>query len=153
MSTNKSQNLNLHLWEPNDDFLRTEFNENFAAIDSSVKSVQTAAANAQTAADAAHTEAVSLPYVIGSYTGTGENITINVGFRPRLLILTGGKENRSGMGMVDLTCYLCITGGHVISSQVILTDTGFTARNSSATGNMYPDITEKGRAYDFIAFK
>ena len=37
MSTHKSQTLNLHLWEPNDDFLRTEFNENFTALDSAVK--------------------------------------------------------------------------------------------------------------------
>ena len=33
MSTNKSTNLNLHLWEPGDDFLRTEFNENFQKVD------------------------------------------------------------------------------------------------------------------------
>ena len=33
MSTNKSANLNLHLWEPGDDFLRTEFNENFQKVD------------------------------------------------------------------------------------------------------------------------
>ena len=33
MSTNKSGHLNLHLWEPEDDFLRTEFNENFETLD------------------------------------------------------------------------------------------------------------------------
>lgn len=37
MSANKSQNLKLHLWEPEDNFLRAEFNENFAAIDTAVK--------------------------------------------------------------------------------------------------------------------
>ena len=42
MSTNKSTNLNLHLWEPEDDFLRTEFNENFEAIDGAVQGEKTA---------------------------------------------------------------------------------------------------------------
>ena len=36
MSTNKSEHLKLHLWEPEDNFLRTEFNENFSALDGAV---------------------------------------------------------------------------------------------------------------------
>ena len=39
MSTNKSEHLNLHLWEPEDDFLREEFKENFTAIDRAVGEV------------------------------------------------------------------------------------------------------------------
>ncbi len=33
MSTNKSEHLQLHLWEPGDSVLRTEFNENWEKID------------------------------------------------------------------------------------------------------------------------
>ena len=33
MSTHKTPNYKLHKWESQDDFLRTEFNENFAKID------------------------------------------------------------------------------------------------------------------------
>ena len=36
MSTNKTQNYALHAWEPEDDFLREEFNQNFAAIDAAL---------------------------------------------------------------------------------------------------------------------
>ena len=46
MSTNKSAHLNLHLWEPEDDFLRTEFNENFEKIDAGVKAEENARAAA-----------------------------------------------------------------------------------------------------------
>ncbi len=46
MSTNKSEHLNLHLWEPEDDFLRTEFNENFEKIDAGVKAEENARAAA-----------------------------------------------------------------------------------------------------------
>lgn len=37
MSTNKTPNYGLHAWEAGDDFLRTEFNENFAALDESLR--------------------------------------------------------------------------------------------------------------------
>ena len=33
MSTKKTQNYQLHQWEATDDFLRTEFNENFGKLD------------------------------------------------------------------------------------------------------------------------
>ena len=36
MSTNKTEHLNLHAWEPFDPFTRGEFNENFALIDAAV---------------------------------------------------------------------------------------------------------------------
>lgn len=37
MSTNKTANYGLHLWEPGDDFLRSEFNANFSAIDAAAR--------------------------------------------------------------------------------------------------------------------
>ncbi len=39
MSTNKTQNYNLHSWVPEDDFIRSEFNENFTGIDAALKSL------------------------------------------------------------------------------------------------------------------
>ena len=33
MSTKKAKNYQLHQWEPADNFLRTEFNENFGKLD------------------------------------------------------------------------------------------------------------------------
>lgn len=36
MSTNKTANIGLHLWEGTDPFLRTEFNENFELIDAAM---------------------------------------------------------------------------------------------------------------------
>ena len=37
MSTKKTTNYNLHSWEPDDDFLRSEFNENFDKLDAELK--------------------------------------------------------------------------------------------------------------------
>lgn len=39
MSTNKTQNYNLHSWVPEDDFLRSEFNDNFTSLDSTLKTL------------------------------------------------------------------------------------------------------------------
>ena len=39
MSTNTSQNLGLHLWEPTDQVLRTEFNENWQKLDTAVEAL------------------------------------------------------------------------------------------------------------------
>ena len=36
MSTKKTQNYQLHQWEATDDFLRTEFNENFTKLDGAI---------------------------------------------------------------------------------------------------------------------
>ena len=99
MSTNKSEHLNLHLWEPEDDFLRTEFNENFAAL--------------AMADNACCPE--NKPYVTGSYKGTGTygsgaSTVINAGFRPSTLILCQRGDSHlsavypmSNTGYADLT--------------------------------------------------
>lgn len=39
MSTNKTENYELHLWEPSDSFQRAEFNENFLKLDAAVRAV------------------------------------------------------------------------------------------------------------------
>ena len=38
-----TENFGLHQWVPEDDFLRTDFNEDFAKIDAAIKGVETAA--------------------------------------------------------------------------------------------------------------
>lgn len=53
MSSNKTEHLSLHAWEPEDMFTREEFNANFAAIDGEAGALRAAVAAAQAAADAA----------------------------------------------------------------------------------------------------
>lgn len=73
MSTNKTENYQLHAWAAGDDFLRTEFNENFAAIDDLLAELPTNK---------------KLKIVTGSYFGTGNNgHVISLGFRPKLVLV------------------------------------------------------------------
>lgn len=86
MSTNKTTNYRLHSWEPGDDFLRTEINENFEAIDTALaaKAAQSDLSSLQTAVGA------KAQIVCGSYTGNGTTPrTISLGFRPKALFLVG----------------------------------------------------------------
>ena len=64
MSTNKSERYQLNLWEPGDDFIRTEFNENFEKLDGAAR------------------------VVFGTYTGDGAATRhIELGFQPAGIIL------------------------------------------------------------------
>ena len=66
MSSKKTTNYKLHQWEATDDFLRTEFNENFGTLDTAVRNL----------------------LIAGSYTGSGTDTrTINLGFTPRLVFV------------------------------------------------------------------
>ena len=51
MATNTSEHLGLHLWEPTDQVLRTEFNQNWTKIDTAVNAAQETAEAAQSAAE------------------------------------------------------------------------------------------------------
>lgn len=73
MSTNKTENYQLHAWEAGDDFLRSEINENFAAIDGFLAQLPTNK---------------KLRIVTGGYTGDGVNgRLIQVGFRPKIVLV------------------------------------------------------------------
>lgn len=112
MSTNKTQNYNLHSWVPEDDFLRSEFNENFTGIDGALKALSDslaaeAAAREKAVSDekAAREAAVSAEQsarqsavttlttgkaeiVAGFYEGDGTaERTIALGFQPKAVLL------------------------------------------------------------------
>lgn len=112
MSTNKTQNYNLHSWVPEDDFLRSEFNDNFTSLDTALKALSTALAAETTAREqavaaeaAARQSAVSAEQsarqsavngltsgkaelVCGFYTGDGTaERTITLGFQPKAVLL------------------------------------------------------------------
>ena len=76
MSSKKSTNYKLHQWEATDDFLRTEFNENFGTLDTAVRNL----------------------LIAGSYTGSGTDTrTISLGFTPRLVfVITEQADIREG---------------------------------------------------------
>ncbi len=77
MST-QTEHLGLHQWEAGDDFLRSDFNEDFAKIDAGVKAADAGVAEAKALATRAP--------VSGTYDALGSQpVHVSVGFRPRLV--------------------------------------------------------------------
>ena len=127
MSTNKTQNYALHTWEPEDDFLREEFNQNFAAIDAILKG--------------------KAEVVFGTYTGNNAEQTSSVGFRPRFLIIGNPTLDRP---------HAYATGNNIDSSRLRFTYSGFTVLKNLVdyTSTIIdPAINSNGLKYVYIAFR
>ena len=91
MSTNKTENLSLHSWDQDDPVLRSEFNENFEAIDS---------AFGTTWADVMAGPKV----VVGSYVGTGtcgasNRTSLTFDFVPKIVMVWGTVSSESGVAL------------------------------------------------------
>ena len=86
MSTNKTQNYQLHSWAPEDEFPRGELNANFTKLDTALKAEATARAGA-----VAEVAATVPRVVLGTYVGSAEYTdgttvqTIQLNFRPKIV--------------------------------------------------------------------
>ena len=125
-------NYQLHQWEASDDFLRTDFNEDFAKIDAGIKSA------ADAAAGAASTAAGKARIVTGSYTGNGSSKTVSRGFAPKAVWVRGGVYETM------VTNY----GGHDMLS---LTASGFTAKYVSGYGDYCANLNNV--SYTYVAIQ
>ena len=135
---NKTTNYQLNQWEPEDDFLRTDFNEDNAKIE--------AALTALTAGQ--------VKVVAGSYTGTNsaDGREIEVGFQPDAVVLfyNRGFTYNSGYtyGGLFLPGAPLITGNGSVAAEV--TDTGFKVYYNS---NQQQYTDQYGSTYHYLALK
>ena len=134
MSTNKTENYQLHVWELGDDFLLHEINENFAKLD-------------------------QIPEIItGMYTGDGELArTMELGFRPLAVLVM----DRTGATHSSQASYggLALDGWPVIHGSVTIVeigDGGFrVARGykSSSSSSYWADTNKENTIYHYLALK
>ena len=94
----RTTNYDLPTWEK-DDFIRMQdFNDLTGKLDAALKSgadAQTALQNAIKAVKATAENAYSSankPYIAGSYTGNGGTQTVDLGFKPRFLVISRGFD-------------------------------------------------------------
>ena len=133
-----TSNYQLHQWEASDNFLRTDFNEDFQKIDTAVKGVETAA-DAKLAQKADKTALTSLAATVDGkaeiVTGSGTK-TVSLGFQPKLVV-------------VPLSAYYtaaAAAGGS--PSQIFVTSNGFSAQDGGVTSP-----NESGRTYYYAALR
>ena len=154
---NYTKNYRLPQWVKEDRIMMDDFNAAMSSMESGMTrtdaKADTAISTANAAKQTADAAANAKPYVVGHYTGTGVDQEINVGFRPSFLIISGMGDTTIVNSDLSWTPYFALTGGHVLTNRVGFTDTGFTVYDRNHGGGLYPDFTDKGRGYDYIAFK
>ena len=157
-------NYHLPQWVESDRIMMGDFNEAMSNLEGGITTAQEAADAAQSAADnaqssadkaqdtadAAQAAAEELPYVTGTYTGTGAAKTITLGFRPSFLIISG-TTTQSSSSMASLGSRIFFSAGNVLTECVTFTDTGFTINRTSNT--VFPQFFTNEVVYDYIAFK
>lgn len=145
---NHTQNYYLPQWDETDRVLMTDFNAAMAGIEAGLTGSKAAADAAQATANNAYCPE-NKPYVVGNYTGTGVDMTFDLGFRPSFLIVSGSEitypSYKDRLGIYDL-----ITGGDVLPTVVTFTDTGFVLH--PVADNEYPKLVQP-QIYNYIAFR
>lgn len=110
---------------------------------------------AQSTADAALAKANAAyspdqpPYVLGTYTGTGKELSVDLGFKANFIIIGGGSGDRQ------------IAAGRntPVGTQFHFTETGFTVKpytvlqNNGETVERPPYLSGSGGKYSYIAFR
>ena len=138
-------NYGLHQWEATDDFLRTDFNTDFAKIDAALGEK----ADGEDLAD-------KCGAVTGTYTGDGAGSrTISLGFAPRAVILREAEA--------AAPCFAAAGGPDVVddySGDVMmeLTDQGFLVHYEifyiGANQNVSSPYTNReGEIYTYLALR
>jgi len=131
---NYTSKHHLPQWAKSDRIMMDDFNAAMANIESAL----TAAAAAT-------------PYVTGTYTGAEADLTVTLGFRPTYLIINGIREGNSAPATQYFGATSCAVGrNHNLPHCLEFTDTGFTVKEA---GTYIPDLVQKGRKYEYIAFK
>ena len=147
-----TEHYQLHQWVPEDDFLRTDFNTDFAKIDAALAGL---AADLEESDAARETLAGRPELTWGSYAGSGEETqSVSLGFAPRaVLSLTAGGytyRSQSGRGYGGLALpSLPVTFGEGNDS-VALTAVGFQVAYVPDDG-LYHNYS--GLVYHYLAWR
>ena len=159
---NYTTNYHLPQWAETDRIMMEDFNRAFSDIDEGIKTAQDTADTAESKADAAQTTANSVadaytpdnqPYVAGTYVGTGTDTTVTLGFRPKFVIISGMQPGTQSNSTSDWDRYFALCDGSIMPLRVTFTDTGFTVFARGNSYQNYPDFTDSGRTYCYLAFR
>ena len=151
-------NYKLHQWEPEDNFLRTDFNEDFQKIDTALQGLESKKADTTTLNSKISTVTSRLStqesrtyYVVGTFDGNGAaSRDISLGFAPKAVFVEHNYGNRTINGVTYGG--LAVTGSPLISNgqtAMELTTNGFRVYSTSPT----PQLNQNKVRYNYIAFK
>lgn len=157
----RTTNYDLPTWEK-DDFIRMQdFNDLTGKLDAALKSgadAQTALQNAIKAVKATAENAYSSankPYVAGSYTGNGGTQTVDLGFKPRFLVISRGFDKGDYSADYALFAGTPEQIDSWMAKVVSITDTGFTVKMATYNTSTCPQLwlNTGGKTYSYIALR
>ena len=145
-----TSNYQLHQWVPEDDFLRTDFNEDFQKIDAAIRAAKAQAEGLETSKAACAT---------GTYSGNNSSKDINLGFQPKALLLfrrkaDSGNDRYTLLVYPDAPCISTNDGGVMLA----VAAQGFsvryaTYRSGNAKPACMPVTNELSIEYRYLAVK
>ena len=147
---NYTTNYHLPQWAETDRIMMEDFNGAMSDIDQGIKTAQSTADTAESKADAvagAYTPD-NKPFVVGTYQGDTNVMTISLGFRPSA-VLIGQKYDRNTPEDTAGTCALFSGSG--VSGILLFSDDGFTVLRNSPS--IYPAVNWNNKTYWYIAFR
>lgn len=157
----RTTNYDLPTWEK-DDFIRMQdFNDLTGKLDAALKSgadAQTALQNAIKAVKATAENAYSSankPYIAGSYTGNGGTQTVDLGFKPRFLVISRGFDKGDYSADYALFAGTPEQIDSWMAKVVSITNRGFTVKMAAYNTSTCPQLwlNTSGRTYSYIAFR
>ena len=157
----RTTNYDLPTWEK-DDFIRMQdFNDLTGKLDAALKSgadAQTALQNAIKAVKATAENAYSSankPSIAGSYTGNGGTQTVDLGFKPRFLVISRGFDKGDYSADYALFAGTPEQIDSWMAKVVSITDTGFTVKMATYNTSTCPQLwlNTGGKTYSYLALR
>ena len=145
-------NYQLHQWVPEDNFLRTDFNQDFQKIDSALASLQTQTDSKASSAALSTVETLAgrkCEITCGTYVGDGAaSRTITLGFQPKAVHLEA-KTGLRGGSTYHMYGGLAVQGGGLSHTYTALSiaPTGFQVFSQDEART-----NTSGEGYRYIAF-
>ena len=129
---NYTENYHLPQWEETERIMMKEFNLAMGKIDEGLW------------------DAAEMPYVIGNYTGTGETLEIDLGFKPRVVMVF--KDQLGSYPSPSVGTFIAASEAVTSGDRIVLTEKGFTL---AAYSNVlpYPQPNLREDVYTYIAFR
>jgi len=131
MSTNQTASYGLHLWEPGDNFLREEFNENFAALDAAAW------------------------VVVGAYVGDGAaRRNISLDFSPKAVLVVS-QDGAMGGGY-SYFGGLALAGHPAQRGENIIVETaaeGFIVHSRQIGASYHVSANDEGLVYHYLVLR
>ena len=157
----RTANYDLPTWQQDDAIRMKDFNDLTGKLDAALKSgadAQTALQNAIKAVKATAENAYSSankPYVAGSYTGNGGTQTVDLGFKPRFLVISRGFDKGDYSADYALFAGTPEQIDSWMAKVVSITDTGFTVKMATYNTSTCPQLwlNTGGKTYSYLALR